>query len=178
MFGSASWRSSQGTLFYNFGSQLLLTVFSQFLFTTLVPNFCSQFLFGTFFHNFCSKLMFTTLVHNFCSAPLFITFCSQFLFTTFVHNSCSQLMLSTHVHNSCSQENGYKCFLVSFEVGSRGYIFKSTKSSIFNLFTAIKISANPKHCIKNMSKISLLASYTIFHVYTQPTWWDPPFLTT
>ena len=72
------------------------------------------------------------------------------------------------------EERGYKCFLVPFEVGSRGYIFKSTKSNIFNIFTTMKISANHRHCIKNMSKISLLASYTIFHAYTQPTYLEGP----
>ena len=76
------------------------------------------------------------------------------------------------------EQNGYKCFLVPFEVGSRGYIQRSTKSNIFNIFATMKISANHKHCIQNMSKISLLASYTIFHAYTQPTWRNPPFLTT
>ena len=75
------------------------------------------------------------------------------------------------------EQNGYKCFLVPFEVGSRGYIQRSTKSNIFNIFATMKISADHKHCIRNMSKISLLASYTIFHAYTQPTWRDPPFLT-
>ena len=43
------------------------------------------------------------------------------------------------------EERGYKCFLVPFEVGSRGYIFKSTKSNIFNIFTTMKISANHRH---------------------------------
>ena len=76
------------------------------------------------------------------------------------------------------EENGYKCFLVPFEVGSRGHIHKSTKSSLFNIFTTINISAKHNQCMKNMSKISLLSSYTIFHAYTQPTWRDPPFLTT
>ena len=76
------------------------------------------------------------------------------------------------------EDIGYKCFLVPFEVGSRGHIKKSTKSNIFSIFTTMKISANINKCLKNMSKISLLASFTIFHAYTQPTWRDPPFLTT
>ena len=76
------------------------------------------------------------------------------------------------------EENGYKCFLIPFEVGSRGHIHKSTKSSLFNIFTTMNISAKHNQCMKNMSKISLLSSYTIFHAYTQPTWRDPPFLTT
>ena len=76
------------------------------------------------------------------------------------------------------EDKGFKCFLVPFEVGSRGHIRKSTKSNIFNIFSTMRISANSNHCVKNMSKISLLSSYTIFHAYTQPTWRDPPFLTT
>jgi hypothetical protein len=50
-------------------------------------------------------------------------------------------------------------------------------ASIVNIFANAKITANPFHCIKNLSKLSLLSSYTIFHAYTQPTWRDPPFLT-
>ena len=76
------------------------------------------------------------------------------------------------------EDIGYKCFLVPFEVGSRGHIKKSTKSNLFSIFTTTKISANLNKCLKNMSKISLLASFTIFHAYTQPTWRDPPFLAT
>ena len=64
------------------------------------------------------------------------------------------------------EENGYKCFLVPFEVGSRGHILKSTKSNICNIFATMKISAKHNLCMKNMSKISLLSSYAIFHAYT------------
>ena len=64
------------------------------------------------------------------------------------------------------EDIGYKCFLVPFEVGSRGHIQKSTKSNLFSIFKTMKISSNFNQCLKNMSKISLLASFTIFHAYT------------
>ena len=76
------------------------------------------------------------------------------------------------------EDIGYKCFLVPFEFGSRGHIKKSTKSNLFSIFTTMKIETNLNKCLKSMSKISLLASFTIFHAYTQPTWRDPPLLTT
>ena len=76
------------------------------------------------------------------------------------------------------EDSGFKCLLVPFEVGSRGHIRRATKSNILNTFLTMKIPAKPFHCIKNMAKLSLLSSYTIFHAYTQPTWRDPPFLTT
>ena len=76
------------------------------------------------------------------------------------------------------EDIGYKCFLVPFEIGSRGHIKRSTKSNLFSIFKTMKISAKFNQCLKNMSKISLLASFTIFHAYTQPTWRDPPLLTT
>ena len=76
------------------------------------------------------------------------------------------------------EDNGYKCMLAPFEIGSRGYVRKSTRATIVNIFGMMKINANPFHCIKNMSKLSLLSSYTIFHAYTQPSWRDPPFLET
>ena len=75
------------------------------------------------------------------------------------------------------EDKGYKCILAPFEIGSRGHVSKSNRASIVNIFANAKITANPFHCIKNLSKLSLLSSYTIFHAYTQPTWRDPPFLT-
>ena len=72
------------------------------------------------------------------------------------------------------EERGFQCFLV----GSRGQIRKASKSHIFNIFLTMNITASPYQCVKNMSKLSLLSSYTIFHAYTQPSWRDPPFLTT
>ena len=48
------------------------------------------------------------------------------------------------------EENGYKCFLVPFEVGSRGQIHKSTKSNILNSFATVKISAKHNLSMKNM----------------------------
>ena len=109
------------------------------------------------------------------------TICLLELTCSFERNAEAANLRKSMRYNSLKtdlEDNGYKCFLVPFEVGSRGHIKKSTKSNIFNIFATMKISANLNHCIKNMSKISLLASYTIFHAYTQPTWRDPPFLTT
>ena len=76
------------------------------------------------------------------------------------------------------ENNGYRCLLVPFEVGSRGYVRKASKSNIFNIFLTFNISATSNQCVKKMSKLSLLSSYTIFNAYTQPTWRDPPLLTT
>ena len=76
------------------------------------------------------------------------------------------------------EDRGYRCLLVPFEVGSRGHIRKASKSNILNIFLTFNISARSYQCVKNMSKLSLLSSYTIFNAYTQPSWRDPPFLTT
>ena len=76
------------------------------------------------------------------------------------------------------EQQGYTCILVPFEVGSRGYVTKSNRANIVNIFATNKIAANAFKCIKQLSKLSLLCSYSIFHAYTQPTWRDPPFLKT
>ena len=109
------------------------------------------------------------------------TICLLELTCSFERNAEAANLRKSTKYNSLKtdiEDRGYKCFLVPFEVGSRGHIKKATKSNIFNIFATMKILANHNHCIKNMSKVSLLASYTIFHAYTQPTWRDPPFLTT
>ena len=75
------------------------------------------------------------------------------------------------------EDQGYKCTLLPFEVGSRGYVTKSNKMNLINVFVLNKMKANALKCIKQLSKLSLLCSFSIFHAYTQPTWRDPPFLT-
>ena len=75
------------------------------------------------------------------------------------------------------EDRGYRCLLVPFEVGSRGHVRKASKSNILNIFLTFNITASSHRCVKNMSKLSLLSSYTIFNAYTQPTWRDPPLLT-
>ena len=74
------------------------------------------------------------------------------------------------------EARGFKCFLLSFELGSRGYVSKSNRENIISIFVMNKIKANALKCIKELSKLSLLCSYSIFHAYTQPSWRDPPHL--
>ena len=63
------------------------------------------------------------------------------------------------------EDIGYKCFLVPFEVGSRGHIKKSTKSDIFSIFTTMKISANPTNVSKICQK-SLYLRHLQFSMHT------------
>ena len=74
------------------------------------------------------------------------------------------------------EDKGFTCHLLPFEVGSRGYVSRANKSNLMNIFMANKLKPNVFKCIREMSKISLLCSFSIFHAYTQPTWSDPPFL--
>ena len=74
------------------------------------------------------------------------------------------------------EERGYICHLIPFEVGSRGHVSRANKTNLMNIFATNKLKANVFKCIKGMSRISLLCSFSIFHAYTQPTWRDPPFL--
>ena len=71
---------------------------------------------------------------------------------------------------------GYQCFLIPFEIGSRGHVTRQNKLSIINTFVQNKINSNALKCIKQISKISLLCSFCIFHAYKQPSWRSPPFL--
>ena len=72
---------------------------------------------------------------------------------------------------------GYSCFLIPFEIGSRGHITRGNRINIVNTFIQNKINTNAHKCIKQLSKISLLCSFSIFHAYQQPSWRSPPFLT-
>ena len=71
---------------------------------------------------------------------------------------------------------GFTCVLLPFEIGSRGYVTRQNKSNLINIFIKHEINANALKCIKQISKISLLCSFCIFHAYKEPSWRSPPFL--
>ena len=75
------------------------------------------------------------------------------------------------------EDAGYTCTLLPFEVGSRGYVTTSNRANLIHTFVSNNIQTNALKCIKKLSKLSLLCSFSIFHAYTQPSWRDPPFLT-
>ena len=74
------------------------------------------------------------------------------------------------------EDSGFKCHLIPFETGSRGHISIYNKSNLLAVFMANKLWLNVFKCIREMSRNSLLCSFSIFHAYTQPIWSDPPFL--
>ena len=74
------------------------------------------------------------------------------------------------------ESSGYKCFMVPFEIGSRGHVTTNNKENIIHAFVYNKINSNALKCMKQLSRISLLCSFCIFHAYKQPTWSSPPFL--
>ena len=74
------------------------------------------------------------------------------------------------------ESEGYTCTLIPFEIGSRGHVTKINRSNILNTFMQHNINTNVRRCIKELSKISLLCSFSIFHAYQQPSWKSPPFL--
>ena len=68
------------------------------------------------------------------------------------------------------------------------YTFKSAKNILvtwshdeyahikyLNTFMQHNINRNVKKCMKQLSKISLFCSFSIFHAYQQPSWKRPPY---
>jgi hypothetical protein len=74
------------------------------------------------------------------------------------------------------EEKGYSVQLVPFEIGSRGYVSIRNKNNLINIYVSNKISYNVLKLCKELSKISLLCSFSIFHAYQAPSWVNPPFL--
>ena len=74
------------------------------------------------------------------------------------------------------EKAGWKVNLYPFEVGSRGHVTKRNKNTIMK--TAKLINNNIKHrnLISELSKISLLCSFSVYQAHSQPTWQSPPFL--
>ena len=75
------------------------------------------------------------------------------------------------------ESKGWKVYLVSFEVSSRGQILKHKQTDIFTTLKhfKVRIKAHQKF-IQSMSKISLLCIFSIFHTYQTKEWVNPAFL--
>ena len=71
---------------------------------------------------------------------------------------------------------GYSVILLPFEVGSRGQVTKRNRTALENIFKTNRIQIKSGNLFKNMSKVAMLCSFSIFHARDQPTWQAPPYL--
>ena len=62
------------------------------------------------------------------------------------------------------------------KTGSRGYVTKRNYTTLTGLTKKLSKPIKYKKPITELSKISLLCSFSIFQACCQPTWQDPPFL--
>ena len=75
------------------------------------------------------------------------------------------------------EDKGWKVHLVPYEVSSRGQILKNTKSSIITTLKHFKIKIKAEQLMfKQLSKIALLSTFSIFHAYQTKEWVSPPLL--
>lgn len=66
-------------------------------------------------------------------------------------------------------DNGFTCDLTCFEVGSRGLITPENVGRIAEIFSFIK-SKPHRALVKELSKMALLSSYTIWNARQEPAW--------
>ena len=59
------------------------------------------------------------------------------------------------------EDAGYLCTLIPFEIGSRGHFTRGNRINIINAFLQHKINSNTLKYTKQLSKISLLCSFSI-----------------
>lgn len=74
------------------------------------------------------------------------------------------------------EKAGWLVQLIPFEVGSRGQITKRNRNALINVLKRNQIKVNNNQLFKDLSKISLLCSYSVFQAHCVPTWRDPPYL--
>ena len=73
------------------------------------------------------------------------------------------------------EDKGWKVHLVPYEVSSRGQILKSTKSSIITTLNQVKIKIKSEQLMfKQLSKIALQSTFSIFRAYQSKEWVSPP----
>ena len=73
------------------------------------------------------------------------------------------------------REQGFKVYLVPFEVCSNGHITKTNQTNIQNTLRRFRQKVK-KNDVLNLSKIALLCTMSIFHAYHVTDWVDPPLL--
>ena len=66
-------------------------------------------------------------------------------------------------------KEGIKTSLICFEVGSRGLVTKDNMSRIRSMFKFTRAKCN-KQVIRNISKLALLGSYSIWNCTKEPNW--------
>ena len=66
-------------------------------------------------------------------------------------------------------QNGYNCNLTCIEIGSRGLVTPDTNKRISEIFSSIKAKP-PKSLKKDLGKIAILSSYTIWNALHEPSW--------
>ena len=71
---------------------------------------------------------------------------------------------------------GWTTSLTPFEVGSRGQVTKQNEETIKKMTRLVQTNTKAKKIITSISRISLLASFSIFQARCQPTWESPPHL--
>ena len=74
------------------------------------------------------------------------------------------------------EEAGCTTSLTPFELGSRGYVTKRNYATLTEITKKVSKPVKYKKLITELSKISLLCSFSIYQARCQPTWQDPPFL--
>ena len=74
------------------------------------------------------------------------------------------------------EEKQFQVSLVPFEIGSRGFVSGRNKNNLINVYVKNSIKYNVLKLCKQVSKISLMCSFGIFHAYQSPSWTDPPLL--
>ena len=93
-------------------------------------------------------------------APLFRTCVERNILAANLRKTTKYTSLKSYIESA-----GYSCNLIPFEIGSRGHVTRGNRIDIVNTFIQHKINSNALKCIKQLSKISLLCSFSIFHAY-------------
>ena len=74
------------------------------------------------------------------------------------------------------EQTGYRVFYYPLEVGSRGYIDNSNFGRLKSFFRESKSNVNIKFVKKTLSKMSIVASFIVFHSKFEDLWLEPNFV--
>ena len=74
------------------------------------------------------------------------------------------------------KSKGFECDIIALEIGSRGYVSPDNQQRLKSI---LKLCNNPvsfKNFRDDLSKLSILSSFSIYHGHKEPSWDNYPLL--
>ena len=74
------------------------------------------------------------------------------------------------------KSKGFECDIIALEIGSRGYVSPDNQQRLKSILKLCINSVSFKNFRDDLSKLSILSSFSIYHTHKEPSWDNYPLL--